>query len=85
VVEALAAGAPLVLSDLPVFHEVAGDAALYAPPDRPDLWTARLREALGDAALRQDLGRRARQRAAQFAWRLAADATADAWREAAGQ
>jgi alpha-1,3-rhamnosyl/mannosyltransferase len=33
VVEAMALGAPVLLSDIPVFHEVAGDAALYAPPD----------------------------------------------------
>jgi alpha-1,3-rhamnosyl/mannosyltransferase len=83
-VEALAAGAPLVLSDLPVFREVAGDAALYAPAGRPDLWRDRLRQVLGDETLRRDLARRGRQRAAQFDWRRAAAATADAWREAAG-
>jgi glycosyltransferase involved in cell wall biosynthesis len=82
-VEAMAAGAPLVLSDLPVFREVAGDAALYAPPGRPDLWRDRLRQVLGDDALRQDLSRRARERGARFDWQRAATATADAWRDAA--
>jgi glycosyltransferase involved in cell wall biosynthesis len=82
-VEALAAGAPLVLSDLPVFREVAGDAALYAPAHRPDLWRDRLRQVLGDDALRRDLAHRARRRAAHFDWHRAAAATADAWREAA--
>jgi len=83
-VEALAAGAPLVLSDLPVFREVAGDAALYAPADRPDLWRDRLRQVLTDDTLRRGLAQRARQRATQFDWDRAAAATADAWREAAG-
>jgi alpha-1,3-rhamnosyl/mannosyltransferase len=83
-VEALAAGAPLVLSDLPVFREVAGDAALYAPARRPDLWRDRLRQILADDTLRRDLVHRARQRAAHFDWHRAAAATADAWREAAG-
>jgi glycosyltransferase involved in cell wall biosynthesis len=83
-VEAMAAGAPLVLSDLPVFHEVAGDAALYAPAGRPDLWRERLRQVLGDDSLRLDLARRGRLRAARFDWRRAAAATADAWRDAAG-
>jgi glycosyltransferase involved in cell wall biosynthesis len=83
-VEALAAGAPLVLSDLPVFREVAGDAALYAPARRPDLWRDRLRQVLADDTLRRDLAHRARQRAAHFDWHRAAAATADAWREAAG-
>jgi glycosyltransferase involved in cell wall biosynthesis len=84
VVEAMAAGAPLVLSDLPVFREVAGDAALYAPANRPDLWRDRLRQVLGDRALAADLVRRGAERAAHFDWRLAAAATADAWRDAAG-
>jgi glycosyltransferase involved in cell wall biosynthesis len=83
-VEAMVAGAPLVLSDLPVFREVAGDAALYAPAGRPDLWCDRLRQVLGDDALRQDLSRRARERGARFDWHRAAAATADAWRHAAG-
>jgi alpha-1,3-rhamnosyl/mannosyltransferase len=83
-VEALAAGAPLVLSDLPVFREVAGDAALYAPARRPDLWRDRLRQVLTDDTLRRDLAQRARRRAAHFDWHRAAAATADAWREAAG-
>jgi len=83
-VEALAAGAPLVLSDLPVLREVAGDAALYAPPLRPDLWRDRLREVLADDTLRRDLAQRARRRAAHFDWHRAAAATAEAWREAAG-
>ena len=83
-VEALAAGAPLVLSDLPVFREVAGDAALYAPARRPDLWRQQLQRVLGDDTLRRDLARRGRQRAAQFDWHRAAAATADAWRDAAG-
>jgi alpha-1,3-rhamnosyl/mannosyltransferase len=82
--EAMAAGAPLLLSDLPVFHEVAGDAALYAPPGSPDLWRRRLGELLADPALRQELAARGRERAARFDWRLAATAIADAWHDAAG-
>jgi alpha-1,3-rhamnosyl/mannosyltransferase len=83
-VEAMAAGAPLVLSDLPVFHEVAGDAALYAAADRPDEWCDRLRRVLDDDALRQEMVRRGTARAAAFDWRQAADAIADAFRLAAG-
>jgi glycosyltransferase involved in cell wall biosynthesis len=83
-VEAMAAGAALVLADLPVFREVAGDAALYAPARRPDLWRERLRRVLGDEALRLTLSRRARERGARFDWQRAAAATAEAWRDAAG-
>jgi glycosyltransferase involved in cell wall biosynthesis len=77
-IEALAAGAPLVASDLPVLREVAGDAALYAPPDRPDLWAARISTLLTDGALRDDLRRRGRDRARRFDWHRAAAETAQA-------
>jgi alpha-1,3-rhamnosyl/mannosyltransferase len=80
-VEAMRAGSPLVASDIPVLREVAGDAALYAPPDRPDLWAARIGEVLADPALRQDLARRGRERAGTFDWDRAAAETAEAFRE----
>jgi glycosyltransferase involved in cell wall biosynthesis len=35
IAEALVLGVPAVISDLPVFHEVAGEGALYASPDSP--------------------------------------------------
>ena len=46
VLEALAAGAPVVLSDLAVHREVAGDLGLYAPADEVEALAARMREAL---------------------------------------
>jgi glycosyltransferase involved in cell wall biosynthesis len=84
VVEALAAGAPPLLSDIPVFHEVAGDAALYAPANRPDLWADSLERLLGDPELRRELAARGRRRRELFDWRRAAARTAAAWRSAAG-
>jgi glycosyltransferase involved in cell wall biosynthesis len=78
-IEALAAGAPLVASDLPVLREVAGDAALYAPPGRPDLWAERIAEVLADSGLREDLRRRGRERASLFDWGKAAGETAKAF------
>lgn len=63
VVEAMTRGVPVVLSDIPIFREVGGDAALYADPDdpasfaaavlaleRPGEWNARSRAALAQAA-----------------------------------
>jgi glycosyltransferase involved in cell wall biosynthesis len=84
-IEALSAGAPLVASDLPVLREVAGDAALYAPPDRPDLWAERIAALLADGDLRDELRRKGRERARLFDWRRSAEATARALREAAGR
>jgi len=34
--EAMASGVPVVCSDIPVFHEVYGDAVLYVDPNRPE-------------------------------------------------
>jgi glycosyltransferase involved in cell wall biosynthesis len=82
-VEALAAGVPLLVSDLPVFHEVAGDAALFAPPGRPAAWADGLARILGDPVLRRELGARGRRRSDLFDWRRAADQTVAAWRTAA--
>jgi glycosyltransferase involved in cell wall biosynthesis len=84
-IEAHQAGAPLVASDLPVLREVAGDAALYAPPDRPDLWADRIAELLADSGLREDLRRKGRERAMGFDWNRAAGETARAFQEAAVQ
>jgi glycosyltransferase involved in cell wall biosynthesis len=81
-VEALRAGAPLVASDLPVLREVAGEAALYAPPDRPDLWADRIAALLADGGLRETLREKGLARAALFDWNRAAAETARAFREA---
>jgi glycosyltransferase involved in cell wall biosynthesis len=81
-VEALRAGAPLVASDLPVLREVAGEAALYAPPDRPDLWADRIAALLADAGLRERLKQKGFERAALFDWSRAAAAAAQAFHEA---
>jgi len=34
-VEAMSVGTPIVISDIEIFHEIGGDAALYAHPDSP--------------------------------------------------
>jgi glycosyltransferase involved in cell wall biosynthesis len=53
VVEAQAAGAPVVCSDIPVFREVAGEAALFFDPRRPDALASRLAESLNPATTRR--------------------------------
>lgn len=83
-VEALRAGAPLVASDLPVLREVAGEAALYAPPDQPELWADRIAALLADPELRQAQRRKGFERAALFDWGRAAAETARAFHAAAG-
>lgn len=67
VIEAFARGVPVVASDIPVFREVAGDAALlYGPPARDDLLAEALGEALASQTARRELAARGISRARQF-------------------
>lgn len=82
--EALELGAPLVASDLPVLREVAGDAALYAPPDDPEAWAGELERVLSDPDLAAELREKGRLRSARFSWQKAVDETVEVLRLAAG-
>lgn len=64
--EAMACGAALVCSPRGGLPDVAGDAALYADPDRPADLAAALRSLGSDAARRQTLAEAGVTRAAAF-------------------
>ncbi len=81
--EAMAAGAPLLCSDIPVLREVAAEGAAYAPTDQPAAWADRLAELLADHEQRSELARRGRDRSRQFDWRRTAEQTVAVWKEAA--
>ncbi len=84
-VEAMVAGIPLMCSDIPVLREVAGDAAVYVTPERPERWAAALKRVLGDRDLRAELARRGRERGRRFDWRVSAEQTVNVWKKAAGE
>ena len=65
--EAMAAGRPVVVSDLPAHREVCGDAVFYAAPGDARAWEAATALALEFASVP-----RARERAARFTWAAAA-------------
>jgi glycosyltransferase involved in cell wall biosynthesis len=66
VLEALEAGLPCVVSDIPVLRWLVGDAAVLVPPDRPDEWARAIAGLTPD--IRRRLSARARQRASEFHW-----------------
>jgi len=68
VLEAMASGTPVVLSDDPALREVAGDAGAYGP----------VAEALADRDRYRAAGL---ARAAQFSWRRTAELTVGAYRQ----
>jgi glycosyltransferase involved in cell wall biosynthesis len=69
VLEAMAAGCPVVCSDATSLPEVGGDAALYFPPDNPIAAARHLRAVLDDPLERNARIAAGRLRADQFSWR----------------
>lgn len=67
VAEALSLGVPAVISDLPIFHEVAGEGALYAAPNNPQDFAEKVMR-LDDAKLRKTVIKKGQEHVAQFSW-----------------
>jgi glycosyltransferase involved in cell wall biosynthesis len=66
--EAMACGTPVIASRASALPEIAGDAALYAPPDDLHAWAAALHRIVGDSALRERLRIAGLDRATHFDW-----------------
>ena len=86
VLEAMAAGAPVLASDTPALREVGGDAAAaYLPVGDPGPWAREIaRLAALDRAGREAIAGAGRARAAGFTWEATARGLRAAQREAAG-
>ena len=83
VVEALACGAAVVASDIPVLREVGGDAVAFAPVGDLDAWAAAVHGVL--TRPRPPAERAAALAwAGQFTWTRHADTVADAYRDLVG-
>jgi len=67
-IEAMAAGTPIVASDIPVFREVCGEAARYADPMRADLFAEAIQAVLHDGSLRRELVEEGRRRVEFYRW-----------------
>ncbi len=69
-VEAMAAGLPVVASDIPGYREVVRDGVegRLVPPSDPVALAAALREVLDDPALAARLGAAGRERARSYSW-----------------
>lgn len=83
VLEAMAAGCPVVGSDLPVLREVGGDAMVYFEPRAPAGIAAAVRQVVGDHDLQRDLQAAGRLRVQQLTWEQTASRTADVYRRLA--
>jgi glycosyltransferase involved in cell wall biosynthesis len=83
VLEAMAAGAAVLTSNLSSLPEVGGDAVAYADPHDVESIAAGLRSLLGEEDRQVELGRLARERAASFSWERFAENVAAVLRRAA--
>lgn len=82
VLEAQRYGTPVLCSDIPVFHEVAGDGAEFFPLDSADALAERAGALLEDGGLRERLRDRGHTNSARFLWDDCADLTMDVFRKA---
>lgn len=85
ILEAFAAGCPVVLARASCFPEVAGDAALYFEPGDADGLASCVRSLVRGAALRREMTEKGVARASRFSWEKCAERTAEIYRMVAGR
>jgi glycosyltransferase involved in cell wall biosynthesis len=82
VAEAMAVGLPVVVSDIPVFHEVVGDAGIYVDHSSPRAIAESVAALRDDPEHTKSLGRRNYQRVhSKFTLQKTAHGYADAYRQ----
>lgn len=80
--EAMMAGLPVMISDLPVYREVVGDVALFTDPNDLSSIAAAMTAAATDPDLLADLTARGYDRAALFSWERTALGTLESFEKA---
>jgi glycosyltransferase involved in cell wall biosynthesis len=81
VLEAMAAGVPVLCSTAQALREVAGDAALMYDPADTDGFAEAMQSLIDDHALRTRLSAAGCARARHFSWRRSAEETLDVYRQ----
>lgn len=82
ILEAMGRGVPVACSNVSAMPEVAGEAARYFDPLRPDEIAAALLDVLGDRALASRLIAAGRERARAFSWEKSAELTLESFERA---
>jgi glycosyltransferase involved in cell wall biosynthesis len=83
--EAMAAGLPIVTSDATCLPEIAGDAAVFFDPLSTDSIAEAIRTAWTRPSFREEYGAKAAARAGHFRWEEAAPAFLACYRYVAGR
>jgi glycosyltransferase involved in cell wall biosynthesis len=79
ILEAFVAGCPIAVSDISVFREIAGDAALYFDPAEPESCASAIECLLEDSFTKARVAR-GREIARQLTWEMTARRHADVYR-----
>lgn len=79
--EAMAAGTPVVCSDIPVLREVYGDAALYFNPKNANDIASKIMQIYSNKTLRSNLMAKGKERAKYYSWRKMAEETLKVYNE----
>lgn len=83
-IEAMSSGVPFIGTDMPIFREVGGDAALFFDTDSPADLAAKVRQ-VEDPATRSRLIELGHAQAAKFSWEESATRLYEVMQELAGQ
>ena len=84
VLEAMACGTPVIVSDASSLPEVAGSAGMCLPPHDIDAWAGGLRRAVHDDAWREQAAARGIEEARRYTWTETARQTVASYRRAVG-
>jgi len=85
VLEAMACGTPVVCSDAASLPEVAGNGALYANANDPEVFGEALYRVCTDQVIHEDLIERARKNLRRFSWGQGANSCLQIYDEATGR
>jgi glycosyltransferase involved in cell wall biosynthesis len=83
--EAMACGAPVIASDIPIFQDTLGSAARLVNPHDVEAIAATIVEMLEDEDQRRAISRRGLDQAAKFSWERTAQLTLEVYREVLGK
>ncbi len=83
--EAMAAGTPVISSNMATMQEILGDAALYFDPQNTDAIATAMEQILQDHNLRETLRQKGLVQVQKFSWQDAAKKTHDLYRHILGQ
>ncbi len=83
--EAMQAGCPVVCSDIPVLHEIYGNAALYFDPNKASSLTTTLNKLFKSSTLEGELEKYGKAQLKKYSWEKMAKETLKVYREVLGK